>query len=313
MATNNAINTGKPIEVSNGGTGASTLTQYGVLVGDSTSAVSGITAGSTGELLVATTSANPAFATSAAGDFSFTDATAGATRTLTVSNTDNSNTASSAVILAQTGGASSGDAVHQASTTTTTWSWGIDNSVTSPTADPFVIAQGTALGTNNAMSISTGGIINYPLQPAFSATNSLALTNVTGDGTIYGPIAFNTTSINVGNCYNTGTYTFTAPVTGSYQFNIKVTLGGLGTLFTLGNLWLVTTARQYEYDFGPLYVQATFNHQGSLGFSCLADMAEGNTAYVQIYVYGSTKTVSIPAAGSAPTNWFSHFSGYLVG
>jgi hypothetical protein len=53
--------------VANGGTGAVTLTQYGVLVGAGTSAVSGITAGTTGQVLLGSTGANPAFGTLAVG------------------------------------------------------------------------------------------------------------------------------------------------------------------------------------------------------------------------------------------------------
>jgi hypothetical protein len=53
--------------VANGGTGAVTLTQYGVLVGAGTSAVSGLTAGTTGQVLLGSTGANPVFGTLAVG------------------------------------------------------------------------------------------------------------------------------------------------------------------------------------------------------------------------------------------------------
>lgn len=67
MATNNAINTGKPIEVSNGGIGTNTLTSNQILIGQGTSAISSITAGTSGQLLVGSTSASPSFVTPAAG------------------------------------------------------------------------------------------------------------------------------------------------------------------------------------------------------------------------------------------------------
>ena len=66
MATNNAANNipaAIPITVANGGTGASTLTQNGILFGNGTSAVGVTAAGTNGQLLIAATSANPAFAT----------------------------------------------------------------------------------------------------------------------------------------------------------------------------------------------------------------------------------------------------------
>ena len=49
--------------VANGGTGASTLTTHGVLVGQGTSALHSTAAGTNGQLLVGSTGADPAFAT----------------------------------------------------------------------------------------------------------------------------------------------------------------------------------------------------------------------------------------------------------
>ena len=61
MATNNAIDTGKPIEVSNGGTGTTTFTAHGVLLGEGTSAISAVAAASTGQTLMGNTGADPSF------------------------------------------------------------------------------------------------------------------------------------------------------------------------------------------------------------------------------------------------------------
>lgn len=61
MATNNAINTGKPIEVGNGGTGATTFTSHGVIIGEAGSALAATTAGTTGQVLIGSTGADPAF------------------------------------------------------------------------------------------------------------------------------------------------------------------------------------------------------------------------------------------------------------
>jgi len=63
MATQNCINTGKPIEVANGGTGRATLTSNGVLVGAATSAITQLTAGTNGQVLVGSSAAAPVFAT----------------------------------------------------------------------------------------------------------------------------------------------------------------------------------------------------------------------------------------------------------
>jgi hypothetical protein len=55
-----------------GGSGRATLTNHGVIVGAGTSPVTQLTAGSTGELLVGATGADPAFGTTLAGNYSFT-------------------------------------------------------------------------------------------------------------------------------------------------------------------------------------------------------------------------------------------------
>ena len=61
------------LAVGNGGTGATTLTQYGVLLGNGTSAVAATSAGSSGQVLVGQGSANPSFQT-VSGDATFTNA-----------------------------------------------------------------------------------------------------------------------------------------------------------------------------------------------------------------------------------------------
>ncbi len=246
----------------------------------------------------------PSLGTSLLNDYTFTSATAGATRTLTVSNTDNSNTASTAVIIAKTGGASSGDAVHQASTTTTTWTWGVDNSVTSPTADPFVIAQGTALGTNNIMSVATSGEINYPLQPAFLAYLASDVTNKTGDGTGYN-VVYDTEVFDQNGDF--ASPTFTAPVTGKYHFNTCTKTEGLAAQ-TQGFQSIGTSNREFRnFQVSPATVK---NDQNEIGFmtNCLADMDAGDTAVSTITVVGGAKTTGV--GGSSVV--LSFFSGFLA-
>lgn len=67
MATKNSINSNIPIEVALGGTGAATFTANGVLLGNTTSAVSATGAGTDGQLMIAATGSAPAFASLTAG------------------------------------------------------------------------------------------------------------------------------------------------------------------------------------------------------------------------------------------------------
>jgi hypothetical protein len=61
------VGTGDTIPVANGGTGATTLTDNGVLIGNGTSAVDVTSAGTTGQVLVGVTGGNPAFGSSFIG------------------------------------------------------------------------------------------------------------------------------------------------------------------------------------------------------------------------------------------------------
>lgn len=63
MATKNLINSNIPIEVSLGGTGATSFASHSVLIGQGTSPISTITVGTDGQVLIAATGADPAFAT----------------------------------------------------------------------------------------------------------------------------------------------------------------------------------------------------------------------------------------------------------
>ena len=239
------------------------------------------------------------------GDLSVTRASSGGTVKATVSNT--SNTASSvANIISSVGGTSAGDATYQAVVSgTTTWTWGVDNSVTVPTADTFVIAQGTALGTNNVMSVATSGEINYPLQPAFSAILASTVANVTGDGTAYN-IAFDTEVFDQGGDFSSTT--FTAPVTGRYHFSLGVLGGGILVGHTSMLCTLATSNRSYA---GSNLSPFTIVNSGQLqiNYGAFADMDAADTAVSRITVSGGTLVVDVISGGATSPRTF--FGGYL--
>lgn len=81
--------------------------QHAVLLAGAGYAIDATAVGGTGELLVGAAGADPAFGTSATGDFTFTSATAAQDRALTVSNTDNTAVASSAHLQLTVGGSTS--------------------------------------------------------------------------------------------------------------------------------------------------------------------------------------------------------------
>jgi hypothetical protein len=247
----------------------------------------------------------PSLGTSLNNDYTFTASTAGTVRTLTVTNTDNTNTGSGALIKAVSGGASAGDAVFQASTTTTVWSFGVDNSPTSPTADPFVISQGTALGTNNIMSVATSGEINYPLQPAFLTYLNADIGSVTGDGTLY-TVVFDTEVFDQNGDLSGAT--FTAPVTGKYSLYAGVKMEAIGAANTQAYISLSTSNREYRDP----QLNATACKTGANDFgvtiSSLCDMDAADTAVVLAVAVGGTKTVGVGGSSVLIT----YFSGNLT-
>jgi hypothetical protein len=81
--------------------------------------------------------------------------------------------------------------------------------------NPLVINQPSgAAAQNDALVISTGGIVTKAKQPGFTATTNAEYnisTNVT--------LTYNNVQTNNGNCYDGSTSTFTAPVSGLYYFS----------------------------------------------------------------------------------------------
>lgn len=138
------------ISVANGGTGLATLTDHSVLVGSGVGAITPIVVGATGELLCGVTGADPDFAQSSDGDFTFTSATATTNRTLTISNTDNTAASSPAHLQVTVGGATNtGDPyTNYLVTGAGTFSTGIDNS---STGDLFKITDGASPSAGNEL------------------------------------------------------------------------------------------------------------------------------------------------------------------
>ncbi len=251
--------------------------------------------------LVTDGSGVPSLGTSLSNDFTYTSSTAGATRTLTVSNTNNSNTASNALIQTTTGGASAGDPFQTYTVTgATSWSQGIDNS----DSDSYVLAASTALGTTNVMHSTTSGQITYPLQPAFLAYVTNQINDVTGDGTLY-TIIFDTESYDVGSNFASGT--FTAPVTGKYFLSGTVNLVG-GTLQTNTLIRLTTSNLTYRLIL-PYRTAVTTTTQGTIAHT--VDMDAADTATIVVSATDSGGKVD-DVAGLVSSGATTIFSGQLI-
>ncbi len=221
----------------------------------------------------------------------------GASLSLSLSNTSNT-ASSSAFVETIVAGSSADDAYYKATVTGgQSWSWGVDNS----DSDAFVISANATLGTSNIMRCLNSGEINYPLQPAFLASNSLA-SDVTGNNTTYTMI-YDNEVYDQNNDYD-GTSTFTSPVTGRYLLNASIVLGELGALFTACTMIIVTSNRSFTLNVSAGGIERDAANILKKTISCMCDMDAADTSTVTVNVSGSTKTIDTNADG--------YFSGYLM-
>lgn len=303
MATNNAINAPFPFTVTNGGTGIASLIDHGVLLGSGTAAIDPLGVATTGQLLIGVTTADAAFSSSNSGDFAFTSATAATNRILTISNTDNSNTASAGTLQITVGGASAGDpALKYTISGVTNYSRGIDNSAT----DSYKVSNSTALGTTDSWIMDSAGERTMPLQCAFQASLTNFKTNVTGDGTVY-TIAWDQENFDTSGSFAAAT--FTAPVTGRYRLTLSTYFSNItGAGFVADYASIITTNRTYSSCVRAIGLLQQGNQNGFI-FSVLADMTAGDTATTDIKVSGGTKTIGVY---SAATDTRTYFCGSLI-
>jgi len=171
------INLDVPVVVSNGGTGAVTLTDRGLLIGRGTSAIEATGAGTDGQVVIAATGANPAFSTitSTSGTVSFT-------------------------LGANTLNLETGGAVAKSFTT--------NSGTATPSSGILSIVGSHGLNTSGATNVVTVAVNNTLTLGDLSAiaANSNALTATTGDvGITAGNLKIpSTTGATVGNILQNG-------------------------------------------------------------------------------------------------------------
>jgi len=164
-------------------------------------------------------------------------------------------------------------------------------------------------GSHATAFIKTDGTANPTNIPAFSAKSAASQSDVTGDGTA-ATLICTVELFDQGNNYNPATGIFTAPATGKYRFSAYVLLGEIGVNHNFHNIQLVTTNRIYSRSYNFAAGANPFTHPGNLAIDVLADMDEGETAYVRIVINGGTKIVDL--YGDAGEVVYSFFSGELV-
>jgi len=141
---------------------------------------------------------------------------------------------------------------------------------------------------------------------AFLAWNSAGQSNITTGGDVV--VAFNQEIYDQNSDYNTSTYTFTAPVTGIYHFDLAVLLVDVDTAMTQLVVGLDASNRDVEINLYP--ADFTADSPTTVTFGCDVDMDAADTIKAFVNVTGGANQVDISSTGALVLN--SYFSGHLV-
>ena len=136
-----------------------------------------------------------------------------------------------------------------------------------------------------------GQVVNSTL-PACAATPSGTLSNVTGDGTAY-TVVLATELYDRGG--NFAANTFTAPVTGLYQFDTTIVYDALGAAHTAVVVNVVTTSITHPMHLINGAAARDSGNNLALSGTITLPMTQGDTATMRTTVSGGTKTVNILA------------------
>ena len=150
-----------------------------------------------------------------------------------------------------------------------------------------------------AMSIDNDGYVTMPLQPAFQVTLGSDQSNFAHGSDVL--ITFDSEVFDQNSDFSSNT--FTAPVTGKYQFNLVIRCESVDTAPAYYQFKIVTSNRTYETTYAPKFSSdpAYFN----FNFSILADMDASDTCTAKVHQH---------AGGTAQSdiNSSSYFTGHLV-
>ena len=154
--------------------------------------------------------------------------------------------------------------------------------------DEFKISQGSALGTNDTVTITSDGEMREPFTPAVNARTATT-GNQTGDGTLF-TINWSTEIFDQGS--NLSGTTFTAPITGKYRIISFQLLNGVTALHTTGNFEIVTSNRTYRAMLATYSIRNPNSNSMDMGSNAvLADMDASDTATITVTVSNSGLTV----------------------
>ena len=156
-----------------------------------------------------------------------------------------------------------------------------------------------------AIKVDGSGHVTKPLQPSFlleveSQDNIATNSNLT--------VKHSNEIFDIGSNFNTGTYQFTAPVTGKYQFNVSIRLDNIDTAADYYQTRLSMSNRTITIDTidpGGFSTDILYYQGGS---SVVADMDANDTAHVQVRQQNGTAQTDVNSTFDG-----TFFSGHLIG
>ena len=153
-------------------------------------------------------------------------------------------------------------------------------------------------GNTERMRIDSTGAVTKPAQPAFLAIIASTQSNIANGNTI----AFGTEVYDQNADFASST--FTAPVTGKYQFNFLISVTQLDYDATFHRIQLVTSNRTFNFDIKSSQNYTANPNYATFGGSMCVDMDTSDTA----------KLVWSQSAGENVSDVFdsTYFSGNLV-
>lgn len=327
MATINAINSGIPIEVTKGGTGATTNTANGVLLGNGTSAITATVAGTTGQILTGVTGSSPIFASPAASSITITGDTGGAlagaaftfaggTTGLAFGGSGSTETLTFAGITANGGTVS---LATDATTSTINIGTGAGAKTstfgsTNTTSSTIIKSGSGNVVVNSGLTVDSSGRMTNAVQPCFLTYLATSLTNVTGNATNY-KIVFDTVNFDQSSSVASGV--FTAPKAGKYFFYGAITLTGIIATHTTGYM-LIVKNNFVEYSSNPYvnaFTSSAASPSGFLGLNAsqVFSLAVNDTVSLYANVTGGTKVVGLSGnSGTLANGYPTQFGGYLI-
>ncbi len=175
------------------------------------------------------------------------------------------------------------------------------------------ITAGTGISVvngSNSIVINATGVGGTPT--AFLAALTSTASNVTGDGTEYGPIIFDGVILNDNSAYNAGTGEFTAPDDGTFLFTLNLQTGDyFGGAFDIYQMYIKVSGGRTAYmvEMNPSSV-ADINGIVEITGTSILNLNMGDVVTAYVLVDGGALTIDL--IGAAVTSMITTFAGVQI-